>query len=137
MKLLNSARLRVKSIIFIKKLTQVSFSLDSSSALLSSSHSSSYSPESFTSYSMPLRSSCQQSNNHLGTTYCSDSDFEDVQLGSTGTLLDKLNEFGNDLVITVLSPYLGVFDKGGIFEGYEDPDADDLYYLPPEPDYYR
>lgn len=47
--------------------------------------------------------------------------------------LDRLNDFGNDLTDAFLRPYAGVFDEGGFLENYEDPDDDELYYLPPAP----
>lgn len=53
----------------------------------------------------------------------------DMVGASPGPLIDSLNEWGDDLVHLFLQPYGGVFDDGGILEGYEDPDDEDLYYL--------
>lgn len=44
---------------------------------------------------------------------------------SNQPIIDRLNEWGDDLANTFLQPYLGVFDYGGYLEGYEDPDYDD------------
>lgn len=71
------------------------------------------------------------SNHYSESTCITNTNDDDIQVGASSSLLDKLNDFGDNLVYKVISPYLGFLDE-------DDLDDDDLYYLPPEPesDYY-
>lgn len=52
------------------------------------------------------------------------------------SLLDKLNDLGDNIVVKFLTPYMGTFEEGSIFENYKDPGTEDFYYLPAETNEY-